>query len=319
MTYGLIGEKLGHSYSKQIHESLGRYTYDLLSLSREELEIYLKKREFSGLNITIPYKKAVFPFCDQVSELASKIGSINTLYFRDGLLCGTNTDYTGFLYAAASAGISFSGKKALILGNGGTSLTARKAISDQGAAQILIASRRGESGCISYEDLKSHRDVEVIINTTPVGTYPDNGKHLIELSEFPACGGVIDVIYNPFKTVLLQQAEELKIPHSNGLPMLVAQATAAAEFFLDENGFQAENERIIKMLRSQIENLICFGGSEVRARQSAQSHNKTFIRLDDPSLAEQVGRERGQLIYVPDSIVCTPQEKKALLQNGRAF
>ena len=159
MTYGLIGEKLGHSYSKQIHESLGRYTYDLLSLSREELEIYLKKREFSGLNITIPYKKAVFPFCDQVSELASEIGSINTLYFRDGLLCGTNTDYTGFLYAAASAGISFSGKKVLILGNGGTSLTARKAISDQGAAQILIASRRGESGCISYEDLKSHRDV----------------------------------------------------------------------------------------------------------------------------------------------------------------
>ena len=319
MTYALIGEKLGHSYSKRIHESLGRYSYDLLSLNREELEAFLTKREFSGLNITIPYKKAVIPFCDQVSPLARKIGSVNTMYFQRGLLCGTNTDYTGFLYAARRSGISFSGKKVLILGNGGTSLTARKAVSDQGAAQILVTSRRGEKDCISYEELKMHPDIEIIVNTTPVGTYPNNGQRLIDLTDFPACGGIIDVIYNPFKTALLQQAEELGIPHSNGLPMLVAQATAAAELFLGEEGFQAENERIIKMLQDEIENLICFGGSESQARELARAHGKKFVRLDDPSLACEAGKEKEQLIYVPPATDCTMREKKALLQNGRAL
>ena len=152
MTYGLIGERLGHSYSKLIHESLGKYQYQLLSLNRAEFEAFLTEGRFRGLNITIPYKKAVIPFCDEITDLAREIGAVNTLYWQDGKLWGTNTDYEGFLYAAGQAGISFAGKKVLILGNGGTSLMARKAAADRGAGQILITSRRGEAGCISYED-----------------------------------------------------------------------------------------------------------------------------------------------------------------------
>ena len=144
MTYGLIGEKLGHSYSKIIHEMLGRYEYDLISLSPQQMEAFISARGFSGVNVTIPYKKDVIPFCDHVTDLAAEIGSVNCLYFRDGKLCGTNTDYLGFLYAADAAGISFTGRKVLILGNGGTSLTARKAARDRGASEILITTRRGE-------------------------------------------------------------------------------------------------------------------------------------------------------------------------------
>lgn len=317
MKYGLIGEKLGHSYSKLIHESLGRYSYDLLSLTKEEFEDFLVKREFSGLNITIPYKKAAMPFCDQISDLAKEIGAVNTLYFQGGKLCGTNTDYAGFLYASRRAGISFDGKKVLILGNGGTSLMARKAVSDQGARQILITTRRGEEGCVSYEALDQHKDVEIIVNTTPVGTYPNNGRRLIDLKDFPACQGVIDVIYNPFETALLQQAKELGIPHTNGLPMLVAQATAAAEYFLGEGDFQQENERIIKTLQEEIENRILFGGERDLAEKAARECGKTFTVLENASLCAEIGKEKGLFIYVPDGVHCSPEELKALTQNGR--
>ena len=347
MTYGLIGEKLGHSYSKIIHEMLGLYKYDLFSLSKSEFEPFISAREYSGLNITIPYKKDVIPLCDQVSELATAIGSVNTLYFKDGKLSGTNTDYQGFLYAAEGAGISFDGKKVLILGNGGTSLTVRKAVSDKGAREILITTRRGEAGCVSYEDLPQHRDVEIIINTTPVGTYPNNGARLITLTDFPACQGVIDVIYNPFATDLLMQARELGIPHSNGLPMLVAQATAAAEYFLGQEGLQKENIRIISALAKDIENIVLIGmpgcGKSTLGRLLAEKTGKTFVDMDalieekagmtipeifaeygeshfrdiEASVAAETGRERGQVIATGGGIVLRPENMKALSQNGR--
>lgn len=319
MTYGLIGEKLGHSYSKIIHEALSRYEYQMFSLTLEEFETFVNKREFHGLNITIPYKKAVIPLCDQVSPLAAEIGAVNTLYFKDGALCGTNTDYYGFLYAAKAAGISFTDKKVLILGNGGTSLTARKAARDSGAGEILIASRRSEPGCVSYEELAVHRDAEVIVNTTPVGMYPNNGGSLIDLSLFPACSGVIDVIYNPFTTELLYQAKELGIPCSNGLPMLVAQATAAAGYFLGSDDFQGQNESIISMLQAEIENLIVLGGSEQQAKDAAAEHKKTFSPLTDLSASMDLGKEKGLLIYVPDGVSCSPEHLKFLTQNGRVL
>lgn len=319
MTYGLIGEKLGHSYSKIIHEALGSYEYQLLSLSSEAFEAFVKKRDFKGLNITIPYKKAVIPLCDQVSELAQEIGAVNTLYFQDDALWGTNTDYYGFLYAAKAAGISFTGKKVLILGNGGTSLTARKAARDSGASEILIASRRGEPDCVSYEDLAFHKDVEVIINTTPVGMYPGNGRRLIDLARFPACGGVVDVIYNPLTTELLRQAEELRIPCANGLPMLVAQATAAAEYFLGHGDFQQQNEKILAMLRAEIENLVVLGGSEEAARTAALEHGKIFSPLTDLSAAMDLGKEKGLLIHVPDKAACSAEHLRTLTQNGRVL
>lgn len=347
MTYGLIGEKLGHSYSKLIHEGLGRYTYDMLSLNQEEFEAFMKKRQFDGLNITIPYKKAVIPFCDEVSELARTIGAVNTVYMREGKVCGTNTDYEGFLYAAQAAGISFAGRKVLILGNGGTSLMARKAAADQGAAEILITSRRGEAGCVSYEDLALHADIEIVVNTTPVGTYPHNGESLIDLGGFPHCRGVIDVIYNPFETDLLQQAKELGIAYTNGLPMLVAQATAAAGYFLGERGFSEKNQAIIASLRAQIENIVLIGmpgcGKTTLGTIAAKELGKTFVDMDAeiekqagtdiPSIfeahgepyfrqletetARRLGKEKSQVIATGGGAVLRPENMKALSQNGR--
>lgn len=347
MTYGLIGAKLGHSYSAIIHGMLGRYEYDLLSIDTAAMEALLKSRNFSGLNVTIPYKKAVIPFCDHITDLAREIGSVNCLYFKNGELWGTNTDYRGFLYAAETAGISFEGKKVLILGNGGTSLTVRKAVSDRGASTILITSRRNEDGCISYNDLQNYRDAEVIINTTPVGTYPDNGGSLIDLKDFPQCCGVIDVIYNPLATDLLQQAESLGIPHTNGLPMLVAQATAAAEHFLDEAGLQNENLRIIGALKKDTENIILTGmpgcGKSTLGRMLADMIGKTFVDMDayivehegasipeifekhgeeyfrslETLAAETLGKERGQIIATGGGAVLRPENMKALSQNGR--
>ncbi len=348
MTYGLIGEKLGHSYSKIIHEMLGRYEYKLLSLDAEQFENFITARSFDALNITIPYKKTVIPFCDEISDLAREIGSVNTLYFKEGKLCGTNTDYQGFLYAANRAGIDFTGKKVLILGSGGTSLTVRKAVKDAGASEILITTRRGEDGCISYEALSDHRDTEVIINTTPVGTYPDNGGSLITLSDFPECCGVIDVIYNPFATDLLYQAKELGIPHSNGLPMLVAQATAAAEYFLGGESFQQENERIIAALEKDIENIVLIGmpgcGKSTLGRLLAERTGKKFADMDviieetagisipeifeqygeqhfrdlETEIAGKLGKEKGQIIATGGGVILRPENMKALLQNGRA-
>ena len=347
MTYGLIGEKLGHSYSKLIHEMLGRYTYELFSLSKDNFESFVSERQFDGLNITIPYKKAVIPMCDKVSSLAQEIGSVNTLYFADGELCGTNTDYQGFLYAASTAGISFKNKKVLILGNGGTSLTVRKAVRDSGASEILITTRRGEDGCIPYEALKQHKDIKIIVNTTPVGTYPNTGASLISLKDFPECEGVIDVIYNPFATDLLQQAKELDIPNTNGLPMLVAQATAAAEYFLGESGFQAENPRIIAALEKDIENIVLIGmpgcGKSTLGRLLAERTGKDFVDMDtvivekagmtipeiferygekhfrdiESEVAAELGKEKGQIIATGGGVILRPENMKALSQNGR--
>lgn len=347
MTYGLIGEKLGHSYSKLIHEMLGHYEYNLFSLDKSSFDAFVSERKFDGLNVTIPYKKAVIPLCDEVSSLAQEIGSVNTLYFANGKLCGTNTDYQGFLYAASAAGISFSDKKVLILGNGGTSLTAHKAVRDSGAREILITSRRSEEGCISYEDLNNHRDTQIIVNTTPVGTYPNNGDRLISLDDFPNCEGVIDVIYNPFATDLLLQAQELGIRHTNGLPMLVAQATAAAEYFLGENGFQDENTHIIEALKKDIENIVLIGmpgcGKSTLGKHLAKITGKTFVDMDliieerasmtipeifekygekhfrdiESEVAAELGKERGQIIATGGGVILRPENMKALRQNGR--
>ena len=268
--YGLIGEKLGHSYSKIIHEKLGAYSYDLIPLTREELDVFLKKRDFDGLSVTIPYKQTVIPYCDFISPLAQKIGAVNTLYFDNaGRLWGTNTDYTGFLYAVEQAGIPIRDKNILILGDGATCKTIRRAVWDQGAKEILIASRKVDAPIVetlhaesedapyasihcttlNYKDLAAQSDVEIIINATPVGMWPNTEARPIDLKEFPNCCGVFDVIYNPYYTKLLRQAEELNIPHASGLAMLVAQATAAAVYFTGRDGFDSQNQRIINELK----------------------------------------------------------------------
>ena len=368
--FGLIGKTLVHSYSKEIHESLDKYDYHLFSLSEEDMPDFVSARDFRGLNVTIPYKKAVMPLCDEISELASAIGAVNTLYWKetaDGRkLMGHNTDYEGFLYTAKRSGISFANKTVLILGTGGTSLMARKAAADQGAAKIYIASRSGGDGTqltiagsevscrqISYEDLKPAADsaipaeIEVIVNTTPVGTFPNNLQRVISLSDFPRCEAVIDVIYNPFKTALLLEAERLGLKFANGLPMLVAQATAAAGYFLGTPGaFESENERIIAAMQQQMRNIVLIGmpgcGKSTIGKLLSKKNGMPLVDMDEEiekeagisipeifeqegesgfraretAVAQRLGKERGQIIATGGGAILRTENVEALRQNA---
>ena len=219
MEYGLIGESLKHSYSKEIHNKLSDYDYQIINLSREDFDSFICKRDFRGINVTIPYKIRVMPFCATLSERARRVGSVNTVTVDEaGKLHGYNTDYFGFGYMAKRAGISFEDKNVVILGSGGTSLTARAVAEDSGAKKIVVVSRNGEN---NYENISELYGYDIIINTTPVGMYPGNGKSLVDLTRFVNCRGVIDVIYNPLHTALLQAAQRMDIPCANGLPMLL--------------------------------------------------------------------------------------------------
>lgn len=352
MKYGLIGKSLVHSYSKEIHEELGKYQYQLFSLAPEEMPDFIRSRDFGGLNVTIPYKKDVMELCDEISPLASAIGAVNTLYFEDDKLKGHNTDYEGFLYNAARSNIRFKDKKVLILGNGGTSLTARKAISDEGASAIYIASRSlckgGADNMLTYNNLhKIASEIQIIVNTTPVGTYPNTMESVISLADYPACEAVIDVIYNPFKTALILEAEKLGLQTANGLPMLVAQATAAAGYFLGTPGaFISENERIIEKLKYQMQNIVLIGmpgcGKSTVGRLISQRTGKELVDMDEEiikragmnipeifekygekhfrdlesQVAADLGKERNLVIATGGGAVLRPENVDHLRQNA---
>lgn len=374
--YGLIGKTLVHSYSKEIHEALGRYQYQLFSLAENEMPDFINARDFRGLNVTIPYKKDVIPLCDEVTDLARGIGAVNTLFWKNAsgtgssesisqenkILVGHNTDYEGFLYAASRAGIDFEGKGVLILGTGGTSLMARRAAADQNAAKIYIASRHPETdppsgseiqdagilSTVSYDQLPEIADsIDVIVNTTPVGTFPNNMQQGIRLKDFPGCQAVIDVIYNPFKTALLLEAEKLGLKYTNGLPMLVAQATAAAGYFLGTPGaFQKENQRIIKSMKQQMGNIVLIGmpgtGKSLIGKLLAELTGKTLQDTDakikeeakmtipeifekegeagfrdrESAICKKLGKERNLIIATGGGAILRPENVDALRQNG---
>ena len=224
MKCGLLGRKLGHSYSPQIHGMLGDYSYALFEKEPEQLASFLKDGDFSGINVTIPYKKDVIPYLDELSPAARKIGSVNTIVRRaDGTLYGHNSDYFGFVSLVRHSGIGVDGKKALVLGSGGTSNMVVTALKDLGAAPVVI-SRSGEN---NYDNLHQHADASVIVNATPVGMYPNTGVSPIDLNRFPKLEGVLDVIYNPAETPLVAAARAAGVPACNGLYMLVAQAVEA--------------------------------------------------------------------------------------------
>lgn len=245
--HGLIGRTLAHSWSVEIHELLGCADYRLIELEPEEVGPFLARDDLGGVNVTIPYKVDVVPFCDELSQVAREIGSVNTVVRRDdGTLLGDNTDREGMLYAARCAGLDFAGAKVLVLGSGGTSRTACSVLKHVGAREVVIISRGGED---NYGNLHRHADAEFIINTTPVGMYPKVDTAPVDLTLFPACRGVLDVIYNPRRTALLAQAEELGIPHTDGLPMLVAQAKASEGVFFEGRVFPDDMiEDIVEVL-----------------------------------------------------------------------
>jgi len=279
--YGLLGEKLGHSFSPQIHAALAGYGYQLLPTPREEVEELFRRREFRGLNVTIPYKQTVIPLCDEVDPRAAAIGAVNTVVNRDGRLIGYNTDIDGLIYLSRRAGVDMAGNKVVVLGSGGTSHTACAAAKELGAAEIVVVSRHGEN---NYENLSRHADAGVVINTTPVGMYPDCGVAAVDLDAFPALTGVLDVVYNPLRTALLMQAEKRGLPCSCGLPMLVAQAKRAAELFTGEVIEDNRTEAVLTDLFLQLQNVVLIGmpgcGKSTVGRILAARLGKEFLDLD---------------------------------------
>lgn len=345
--YGLLGRKLGHSWSVPIHSQTGNKAYRLIELEPEELPAFLARPDIGGLNVTIPYKRDVMPLCDEIDPNALSIGSVNTLVRRrDGKLCAWNTDISGFLYMARRAGVELRGRKVVILGSGGTSLTAQAAARVCGAREITVVSRRGAD---NYENLDRHADAEIVVNTTPVGMYPRTGESAVDLARFPACRGVLDVVYNPRRTALLLQAEARGLPCSDGLPMLVFQATAAEEYFFDRKIDHAENRRILALLRREMENIVLIGmpgcgkstvGTALAAltrreavdldveivKAAGKSIPDIFAQDGEPAfralerkMAEKFGRESKKILICGGGIVKDPQNYGFLHQNGRIY
>ena len=292
MKYGLIGEKLGHSYSCQVHRALGNPDYVLKEIAPDALGDFLRARDFAGLNVTIPYKQAVIPYVDALTDTAREVGAVNTLYFdASGALWGDNTDVYGF--CAMLEGIDVRGKKALVLGSGGTSHTACYALRALGAGDCIVVSRRG---AVNYENVYSlHVDAEVIVNATPVGMFPNNGARPIDIRRFPRLCAVADVIYNPARTALLQDADALGIPRAGGLSMLVAQAARSVERFsgraLGEEAWRGALRQVAASLRGVALVGMPGCGKSTIAQAVAQELGRACVDLD-----AEIEREAGKSI-----------------------
>lgn len=346
--YGLIGAKLGHSYSKIIHEQLAGYQYELIPLPTEaEARAFMERRAFTAINVTIPYKQLVIPYCDEIDPKAKAIGAVNTIVNRGGKLYGYNTDYAGFAYLARAHNIDFAGKTVLILGTGGTHSTVEAVCRDGGASTILSASRTGKFGALTYNEAMRRRDVQIIVNTTPCGMYPNVGQCLLDPTAFPALEAVLDVIYNPFRTELLLRAEEHGITAAGGFEMLVAQAVYAAQHFTGR--FYATDSVIptaSRRLRRQLANVSLIGmpgcGKSTIGSALAKQLGKTFVDLDEeierrtgnniPDIFAREGEEAfrryeaetladvakhtGQIIACGGGVIKNPANVRALRQNG---
>ncbi len=342
MKCGLLGEKLGHSFSKIIHAELSDYSYELVELSADKVEDFVKNGNLDAFNVTIPYKKTVIPYLDIISHEAEAIGAVNTVVRKGGRLYGYNTDYFGFCHMLERSGIEVRGKKVLVLGTGGAAATVLAVLRDRCAAEIVSVSHK-DNNC---EFLSKHTDTEVIVNTTPVGMYPKVGVSPVELDMFPACTGVLDVIYNPSKTHLLLDAERRGITHINGLPMLVAQAVSACELFTGLSVKSGECERITKKIEADTKNIILIGmpgcGKTTLGKRIAQKLGRLFYDADDiftktyeitpaevitnegesvfremeHKIAVELGKLSGAVISMGGGVVTRENNYEALHQNG---
>ena len=344
MKCGLLGEKLGHSYSPQIHGYLGSYSYQLFEKQPNELGDFLLNGDFHGLNVTIPYKKAVIPYLAELSPVAARLGAVNTVVRReDGSLIGHNTDYFGFRTMVEASGLKVKGKKVLILGSGGASNTAVAVMQELGS-QVVVISRSGEN---NYGNLERHKDAAVIVNTTPVGMYPNVADSPLSLEQFSALEGVLDLIFNPARTRLLQEAETRGLVAMNGLLMLVAQAKESAEWFTGGAIDQELIGSIHQKLQKQIENIILIGmpgcgktsvaaelsrltGKEVVDADAeivaaagmtipeifAQGGEDAFRKLETTVL-QQLGKRSGIILSTGGGCVTRKENYPLLHQNGR--
>lgn len=345
MKCGLLGRKLGHSYSPEIHSYLADYSYALFEKEPEEIGDFLKNGDFAGINVTVPYKKEVIPYLDELSDRAKKLGAVNTIVRRGGKLIGHNTDYFGFEMMLRRSGLAVSGKKALVLGSGGASNTAVAVLRESGA-NVVVISRSGEN---NYENLCLHADAALIVNTTPVGMYPHTGASPLELDLFPNLEGVLDVVYNPARTKLLLDAEDRGIAAENGLLMLVAQAKEASEWFTDSPISNDKIDEIHGILRQKMENIVLIGmpgcGKSTIGAALAEKTGRTVIDADaeivrkagksipvifvesgeegfraiETEVLAELGKQSGLIIATGGGCVTRERNYPLLHQNGRIF
>lgn len=344
--YGLLGEHLPHSFSPQIHLALGNEAYYLFEIAPENLEKFMTEHNFEGINVTIPYKKAVIPFLDVISPEAKKIGAVNTVTVRDGKLYGNNTDYFGFVYMLEKSNITVKDKKCVILGGGGASATVQAVLHDFQASEVIVIDLNTEN---NYDNLYLHYDAEIVVNTTPVGMYPNNLKSLVNLDDFKNLTGVLDVVYNPLKTKLILDAEERNIPCSAGLSMLVAQAKKAHEIFFNTKLDTSICEKIENVLKMQMCNIVLIGmagcGKSTVGKVLAQKLKKQLVDTDEmvekangdtiPNTIAQygedffrqcestavalAGREKESVIATGGGVVTREKNYNPLKQNGIIF
>ena len=350
MEYGLIGEHLSHSFSPEIHKRIGGYKYEIKELKTEELGEFFKKREFKGINVTIPYKQAVIPFLDEIDETAKEIGAVNTIVNKNGKLFGYNTDFGGLKALFERAGISVSGKKAIILGNGGTSKTAEAVLKKLGAQTVLKTDIVPEKGVITNEEaVLSHSDAEILVNTTPCGMFPNLSVMAVDPAVFPKLEGVIDVVYNPLKTDFLLRAQSIGIPSAAGLYMLVMQAILASELFFDNSVPKEKAESIYQELLKTKKNIVLIGmpgsgkttvgkilseklgmpffdSDEIIVKETnrqisdifEKEGEKVFRKLESKAVFALSGKT-GAIISTGGGVILDPENIKNLSRNGKIY
>ena len=350
MKFGVIGEHLKHSFSKEIHEKIADYSYVVKEIEPNKLGDFLTEADFCGINVTIPYKEKVIPYLYSISDTAKKIGAINTVVNKDGKLYGYNTDYMGMRSLILRNGIDLKGKKALILGNGGTAKTGYQVLSDLGAKEVLLVGRNPDFCDVLYGDVaKLHRDAEFILNTTPVGMFPKNEGKIIDISLFPKLSGLIDAVYNPLRTNLVLDAMEKGIKAEAGLYMLVSQAVYASEFFMDTTYDSSVCENVFKDILKEKENIVLIGmpssGKTTVGKRLAMITGKEFVDTDDeivkrismdiPSyfakfgeaefrrveseVVYEVSKKNGMIISTGGGAVLKGENVRCLRQNGRIY
>ncbi len=317
MKCGLLGRKLSHSYSPQIHGYFGNPSYTLLEIEPEELEGFLRNSDYTGLNVTVPYKKSVLPFLDELSPVAQKLGAVNTIVRRNDKLIGHNTDYFGFQTMVQASGLNLAEKKVLVLGSGGASNTVTAVLKDMDARPIVI-SRTGE---YNYQNLHLHADARAIVNTTPVGMYPNTGISPVDLELFPKLEGVLDVVYNPARTQLLLDAECRKnLVAMNGLLMLVAQAKESVEWFTENQISDDQILKIYKILSAQMQNLVLIGmpgcGKSTIGKLLAERLGKTFVDADK-KIVELSGKTIPEIFAKDGEEAFRKWETEVLSQLGK--
>ncbi|MBO5313376.1 MAG: shikimate dehydrogenase [Clostridia bacterium] len=350
MKYGLIGEHLKHSFSKEIHGQIGDYEYEIKEIPPQDVEAFMKERNFLGINVTIPYKEKVIPMLDYVDESALKIGAVNTVVNKNGKLCGYNTDYSGMRALVLRIGLSVEGKKVLVIGTGGTSKTATGVLKDLGAKEIIYVSNIQVHGAYSYEEIyESHTDAQIIFNTSPVGMYPSNDGIPIDLEQFPKLEGVLDVVYNPIRTRLVLKAQSLGLKSEGGLYMLGAQAVYAYEHFMARKINEKLCDRVYKAVLQSKDNITLVGmpssGKTTVGKELAKRTGKTFVDTDEeivkrigmdiPSYFEkhgenefrkiesqviaEVSKNNNQIIATGGGAILNPDNVIRLKQNGLVY